>query len=137
MRRSHTQPLPKGAYAAAECDEENVLRATPMRRLIKEVLAKVKADMHPEGDNPRAADRVTGDALDVLCRGAEKHLQEMFELGVIATQHTGRTTIKPEVDSITKLTPTEYSHLSFRFILFLGYSRCREDEENRCAQPRF
>ena len=103
MRRSHTQPLPKGAYAAAECEEKNVLRVTPMRRLIKEVLAKVKAELHPEGHNPMAADRVTGDALDALCRGAEQHLQEMFELGVIATQHTGRTTIKPEVDSITKL----------------------------------
>ena len=99
MRRSHTQPLPKGAYAAAECEEKNVLRVTPMRRLIKEVLAKVKAELHPEGHNPMAADRVTGDALDALCRGAEQHLQEMFELGVIATQHTGRTTIKPEVES--------------------------------------
>ena len=67
--------------------------------LIKEVLAKVKAELHPEGHNPMAADRVTGDALDALCRGAEQHLQEMFELGVIATQHTGRTTIKPEVES--------------------------------------
>ena len=69
-----------------------------MRRLIKDVLAKVKAEMHPEGHNPRAADRVTADAIDALCRGCEKHIQEMFELGVIATEHTGRTTIKPEVN---------------------------------------
>lgn len=102
-RRSHTQPVPKGAYAAAEFDEENVLKATPMRRLIKDVLAKVKAELHPEGHNPRAADRVTGDALDILCRGAENHIQEMFELGVIATQHTGRTTIKPEVNWLNRI----------------------------------
>ena len=97
-RRSHTQPVPKGAYAAAECDDEYVLKATPMRRLIKDVLAKVKAELHPEGHNPRAADRLTSEALDALCRGAEQHIQEMFELGVIATEHTGRTTIKAEVN---------------------------------------
>ena len=74
-----------------------------MRRLIKDVLAKVKAELHPEGHNPRAADRVTGDALDILCRGAENHIQEMFELGVIATQHTGRTTIKPEVNWLNRI----------------------------------
>ena len=113
-RRSHTQPLPKGAYAAAECDEEAVLKATPMRRLIQEVLAKVKAELHPEGHNPRAANRVTGEALDALCRAAEKHIQEMFELGVIATQHTGRTTIKPEVSYASQqaLIHTLYSNFS-------------------------
>lgn len=72
-----------------------------MRRLIKEILGDIKAELHPElhgggGENPRAADRVTGEALDLICRAAEEHIEELFKLGYFATRHTGRTTIKPE-----------------------------------------
>ena len=104
-RRSSTQPVTRGAYAEPEPDlgSRDVLRAAPMRRLIKEILGDIKAELHPElhggGENPRAADRVTGEALDLICRAAEEHIEELFKLGYFATRHTGRTTIKPEVTS--------------------------------------
>jgi len=97
-RRSSTQP--KGAYAEPELGGQDVLRAAPMRRLIKDILGDIKAELHPElhggRENPRAADRVTGEALDLICRAAENHIEELFRLGYFATRHTGRTTIKPE-----------------------------------------
>ena len=126
-RRSSThQPVTKGAYAEPELGDQDVLRAAPMRRLIRDILGDIKAELHPElyggGENPRAADRVTGEALDIICRAAEDHIEELFRLGYFATRHTGRTTIKPEVTSRNAPLKAIYSKPYFRLSLSLFLS---------------